>query len=224
MKSEALRRLRGSAALLGLVATVHLAAAAPVAGATDKLGDLSSVLDELRAGGLVIYFRHAQTDPAGASDEEADLTRCATQRNLSAEGRSEAARIGKAFQALGIPVGTVKSSPFCRCKETAQLAFGHFTVNRDLYFAIGTSASDTTRFAQSLRRLLSTAPARGTNAVIVSHTANLREAAGIWPKPEGVAYIFRPWPGGAFEAIAVVTPDDWGRVAKRRASKMTVAR
>jgi hypothetical protein len=66
--------------------------------------------------------------------------------------------------------------------------------------------------------MLSTPPAKATNAVIVSHTANLREAAGIWPKPEGVAYVFRPLPEGKFEAIAMVLPEDWGRVAGLKSS------
>jgi phosphohistidine phosphatase SixA len=216
MKHDALRRLLRIATLLGLIAAVHAAIAAPVA--AQKLADLGAVLGELRKGGLVVYFRHALTDQAGATDEEADLTKCATQRNLSAAGREQAAQIGNAFKALGIPVGTVTTSPFCRCKDTAQLAFGHFAINNDLYFSIGTDASDTRRFTKSLRRMLSTAPATPTNAVIVSHTANLREAAGIWPATEGVAYVFRPLPGGQFEAIARVMPDDWGNVARLESS------
>jgi broad specificity phosphatase PhoE len=82
--------------------------------------------------------------------------------------------------------------PFCRCKDTAQLAFDRSAVNGDLYFALGTDARETTRFSESLRRMLSTAPATATNAVVVSHTANLREA------------------------IAMVLPEDWDRIAHLR--------
>jgi phosphohistidine phosphatase SixA len=204
--------------LIGLAATMNMVAAATIANAADKLDALESVLGELRKGGLVIYFRHAQTDQQGFSDEAADLTKCETQRNLSAEGREQATQIGKAFRALRIPVGTVTSSPMCRGKETANLAFGRFVVSNALYSAIGASASDTNRFAESLRRMLSTPPAAATNSVIVSHNSNLREATGIWPKPEGVAYVFRPLPGGKFEAIAMVLPEDWGNVAQLKAS------
>jgi phosphohistidine phosphatase SixA len=204
-------------AFIAIVAATSLAFPA-FANAEDKLGDLGAVLGELRAGGLVIYFRHASTDQTGATDEDADLAKCETQRNLSAAGREQATKIGRAFQALGIRVGTVTTSPFCRCKDTAQLAFGRFSVSSDLYFALGTDAAETKRFAQSLRGMLSTPPAKQTNAVIVSHTANLREAAGIWPKPEGVAYVFRPLPGGKFEAIATVLAEDWGKLAKLKSS------
>ena len=204
--------------LVGIAATMNLAGPTVPASAADKLADLRSVLGELRKGGFVIYFRHGATDQTGPSDEAADLMKCETQRNLSAQGREQATQIGKAFQALKIPVGTVTTSPFCRCKDTAKLAFGRFTVSNDLYFAIGTNAGETKRFTQSLRGMLSTPPAKATNAVIVSHTANLREAVGIWPKPEGVAYVFRPLPGGKFEPIAMVLPEDWATVAKLKSS------
>ncbi len=194
------------AALLGLQTTA--------ASAEDKpLAELSSVLGELRHGGFVIYFRHAATEQTDATDEMADLTRCETQRNLSPEGQAQAAQIGKAIKALDIPVGTVAASPFCRTKDTAQLAFGRVTVNKDLYFVISTDAGETKRLADSLRRMLSTLPANGTNSVLVSHSANLREAAGIFAKPEGAAYVFRPLPNGKFEAVARILPEDWTRVA-----------
>lgn len=174
------------------------------------LPGLSSVLAELRKGGLVVYFRHGATDvSSGASDEKADLARCDTQRNLSARGREQVASIGKAFRALGIPVGTVLSSPFCRCKDTAQIAFGRYTVDSNLYFAIGVGPEERAKLTQGLKQELSRIPTGATNAILVSHTANLQEAAGIWPKPEGVAYVFRPLPGNRFEPLAMVLPDEW---------------
>lgn len=84
----------------------------------------SSTLDALRAGGLVIVFRHAATDQSRPDREPVDLADCATQRNLSAAGRADARAIGAAFRDLGIPVGTVWTSPYCRARDTARLAFG----------------------------------------------------------------------------------------------------
>src|SRR5207247_2594884 len=52
------------------------------------------------------------------------LDECSTQRNLSEEGRAQARRVGAAFAARGIPIGRVLSSQWCRCLETARLAFG----------------------------------------------------------------------------------------------------
>ena len=177
---------------------------------------LGAVLGELRNGGLVIYFRHTATEQSSATDEAADLGRCETQRPLSAEGRAQAQAIGKSVKALGIPIGRVEASPFCRTKDAARLAFGRFAVNADLSFVISTDAAETERLGNSLRRMLSTPPARGTNTVLVSHSANLREAAGIFAKPEGVAYVFRPLAGGGFKAIATILPGDWARAAAKR--------
>jgi len=50
--------------------------------------------------------------------------------------------------------------------------------------------------------------------VLVSHSANLREAAGIFAKPEGAAYVFRPLPDGKFEAVARILPQDWSGAAQ----------
>jgi len=220
MSSSMLRWLAKRAALVGLATSVSCIALGVIAASPGSdLGDLRSVLGELRMGGLVIYFRHGATDRTGTGDEAADLAMCETQRNLSAEGRVQAVRIGKSFKALRIPVGTITTSPFCRTKDTAKLAFGRLTVSNDLYFAIGTSALDTKRFAESLRAMLSTLPASATNSVIVSHSANLREATGFWPKREGMAYVFRPLPGGRFEAIAMIPPEEWSEVAGLETTK-----
>ena len=191
---------------------------ATTASAAEKPADLSSVLSELRKGGYVIYFRHGPTDLTGANDESADMLKCETQRNLSAAGREQATQIGQAFRALRIPVGTVTASPFCRTQDTAKLAFGRFTVSNDLYLTLGVDADETRRVSESLRRMLSNPPAKATNAVIVSHMSNLREATGIWPKPEGVAFVFRPLAGGQFEVVARVLPEEWSQVSRLASS------
>ena len=82
----------------------------------------------LQRGGNVVYFRHADTGPASPEPPTVDLTRCETQRNLNDNGRAQAQEIGRQFRRLRIPVGAVLSSQFCRCKDTAQLAFGRFEV------------------------------------------------------------------------------------------------
>lgn len=204
--------------LIGLTAALNLVVPITAVSAADNPAELSAVLGELRKGGFVIYLRHAVTEQDGPRDKTADLAKCETQRNLSAEGREQAAQIGKAIRALDIPIGSVTTSPFCRAKDTAKLAFDRFTVNNDLYFAIGPRHPEMKRLTESLRRMLSTPPAKATNNIIVSHSANLREAAGIWPKPEGVAYIFRPLPEGRFEAVAMVLPEDWVKAAKLKLS------
>ena len=82
------------------------------------LDQLSSdqLLNELKRGGYVIYFRHATTqrDYADQADPSLDLNDCSTQRKLSIDGIEEAQTIGLAFAKKEIPVGTVITSQYCR--------------------------------------------------------------------------------------------------------------
>lgn len=75
----------------------RLSAVAPDSAAGQQL------VQRLRAGGLVLFFRHADTrgEPCDRSFRVGDRT---GQRKLSLAGRQQAARIGPALQALGIPV------------------------------------------------------------------------------------------------------------------------
>ena len=172
------------------------------------------LVEALRGGGYVVYFRHATTDSSQADTDRENLERCDTQRNLSAEGRRMARDIGQAFRALGIRVGKVISSPYCRAVDTAELAFGRPEKSASLYFAIGADREARAQLSADLRRMLATAPAAGTNTVLVSHHANLKEATGLWPKREGDAHVFRPRPGGAFEHVGEAGPEDWPRWAR----------
>ena len=80
--------------------------------------------DRLRMGGLVILMRHASTEPGLGDPRGFRLDDCATQRNLSDLGREESRRVGARFRAERVPVAKVYTSPWCRCRETAKLAFG----------------------------------------------------------------------------------------------------
>lgn len=74
----------------------------------------------LRLGGHLALMRHALAPGAGDPPDFV-LEDCATQRNLSQEGRDQAARIGAEARANGITAARVLSSQWCRCLETANL-------------------------------------------------------------------------------------------------------
>lgn len=78
----------------------------------------------LRQGGHVVLLRHALTTPGVGDPPDMRLEDCSTQRNLSEEGRAQARRIGEGFREFRVPVDRVLSSEWCRCIETAALAFG----------------------------------------------------------------------------------------------------
>jgi broad specificity phosphatase PhoE len=77
----------------------------------------------LQAGGVAILLRHAVTEPGVGDPPGYRLDDCATQRNLSAEGRAQAARIGRMLSERAVRVDSVLSSRWCRCLDTARLAF-----------------------------------------------------------------------------------------------------
>ena len=88
--------------------------------------DLNQELSlELKKGGKLIFIRHAYA-PGGGDPANFDINNCDTQRNLSKEGRDQAKKIGNFFKENDVPIFKVFSSEWCRCKETAKLAFTNF--------------------------------------------------------------------------------------------------
>ncbi|MEM6758797.1 MAG: histidine phosphatase family protein [Pseudomonadota bacterium] len=157
----------------------------------------------LRSGGHVIYFRHAATTWSGV--DQIDWPR-ARQRLLSDLGIAQSERIGAAFRSEGFPVGEVLASPFARCRDMAQIAFGRVEVRMELLGLLSDSDGRAARIAY-LRDKLTTPPAAGTNRVIVSHRSNVAEVAGA-NLAEGEAIITRPVRNG-FDRVAQWMPEDW---------------
>ena len=87
-----------------------------------------NLINQLDDGGKLIFIRHAYApgngDPAGFN-----LNDCSTQRNLSDDGRKQAQRIGEFFNKNKIEIDKVLSSEWCRCKETAKIAFKNYSTN-----------------------------------------------------------------------------------------------
>ncbi len=82
----------------------------------------------LRAGACVIMVRHAQTEAGIGDPPNFRLDDCASQRLLSPAGRQQAVRMGEWFRREGLQPGSVWSSAWCRCRDTAELAFGRHRV------------------------------------------------------------------------------------------------
>jgi phosphohistidine phosphatase SixA len=167
-----------------------------------------SLSNQLRRGGLVLVLRHATTDRSEADGDPVNLDDCGTQRNLSAPGRAEARGIGREVRRLGISVGVVLTSPFCRTRETARLAFSGATMSRAL-LDMG-AESDAGRRNQTLavRRLLGTKPAAGTVTVLVTHGSVVADVTGT-TIGEGESLVFRPHGDRRFDLIGRIDPDQW---------------
>lgn len=198
------------------VSTLLVCLAAGVAVAEPGVPDAADALQSgqlvqaLRQGGLVIYFRHADTGPA-YQEQGIDLARCETQRNLNDKGRREASDIGKQFGRLQVPVGEVRASQFCRCRETAELAFAKASIDPVLTGVSRAPEAADRRAAASagLKRLLAARPAAGTNTILVSHGYNLWDAEGFHLGTQGEAAVYRPDGSGGYALLARLQPGDW---------------
>lgn len=125
----------------------------------------------LRAGGCVLLLRHAQTVPGIGDPPQFRLDRCDTQRNLSEAGRAQAQRIGEWLRSQRLDPTAVRSSAWCRCIDTAQLALGRHTVWPALNSTFGDRLNQTDESA-TLRAALEKIPA-GQFELWVTHQVNI---------------------------------------------------
>ena len=185
-----------------------LAAALPVAAdpSPETLAG-PALLQALKAGGLILYFRHTSTDFGQNDDAMTGYEDCARQRNLTERGREEARRIGAALKRLDIPVGEVLASPFCRTRETAKLIFGRAEVSPAVRGGPARPDSDD-RYGE-LRKLLATPPRAGTDLAIASHGNPFHAVGDAAYLAEGEAAVIRPLGGQGFRIVARIPKDGW---------------
>jgi broad specificity phosphatase PhoE len=150
----------------------------------------------LEGGGQVVLMRHAITTPGVGDPPGMRLDDCSTQRNLTDAGRLDARRVGEAFRARGIAVARVLSSPWCRCLETARLAFG----TAEPWPPLGNLFGRPEARDDQVRRMRALVGERTTagNLVLVSHGSTISALTGVSL--------------GTAESV-VVTPQGSGRFA-----------
>lgn len=180
--------------------------APPLAGA--------ALLERLRAGGLVLFVRHFhKAMPEGSRDAlrkrhedltPADLADCQQQHLLSDFGAARAREVGEAVRALGIPIGVVLSSPYCRCLDSARALAGREpdAVHMELGSRLPSSGT------RGLEALLEKVPEGGRNTWIFGHGD-----ATTWTSylPEGGALVFEPVEGARPRWLGKLYPYDWLR-------------
>jgi broad specificity phosphatase PhoE len=179
----------------------------------DKM-DSKELLSELQQGGYVIYFRHAQTEKDYADQVKANVDDCSTQRTLSEQGWQQAISIGNAFADADIPIGEVISSEYCRAWQTASLAFGQYEKDSALNFLPfeDYTPEQMEEMKANVTPLLTAMPENSTNTVIVGHDDLFEAATGIYPDPQGMAYIVKPDGNGGFEVMANMLPEEWSEL------------
>ena len=75
----------------------------------------------LRKPGHVVLLRHSNAPGSQTEPNDMNFKDCSIQRNLDADGKAQAARIGDAFRKHGIAKLQLIASQYCRAIETAKL-------------------------------------------------------------------------------------------------------
>jgi broad specificity phosphatase PhoE len=187
---------------LGLVLVVGLTLMpAATAGASEHLWTL------LKAGGQVVLIRHAITTPGVGDPPGMRLDDCSSQRNLTDEGRRDARRLGEAFRARGLPVDRVLSSPWCRCLETARLAFGAAEPWSPLSNLFGRPEQR----AEQVRQMQALVGEQrtGGNLVLVSHGSTISVLTGVSLDTSEMVVV-TPLGGGQFTVAGRLRLMQWG--------------
>jgi phosphohistidine phosphatase SixA len=162
------------------LALILLLLAAPAAHATEAGWAL------LRDGGRVVLLRHARTNGSG-DPANFDIAKCATQRNLSERGKQQAGEIGSLFAARAAPVERVLSSRYCRCLDTARIAFES---EPEPFAALDPPDADPEKQAAQLAAIVSEVRnySGNDNMVMVTHLEDITALTGVSPR-EGEAVI-----------------------------------
>ena len=194
-------RPRTSRLLFAAAALIALLAAPPISTAQTDAWAL------LRQPGHVAFMRHSDApgfggygDPPGFKLED-----CATQRNLSEEGRAHARRTGEAFRKHGVVFDRVLSSPWCRCKDTALLAMGRAAeVFPPLSNLVGRGEHRDAQ-VKALKAYLAGLDGN-TRVLFVTHGIVINALTGISPA-SGEMVIVKPGSGGEPHVVARLKAD-----------------
>jgi hypothetical protein len=137
-------------------------------------------------GGYILVFRHADREAWGdtrgfdayelATATLAEESSFARATCLTEQGKEEAKLIGKVFELLGVDISYVVSSPSCRARQTAQIAFGSIDrISNSLLHRSAMMPSQHDIFDARLRDILvALTPTAPANIVLSGHSSTLK--------------------------------------------------
>lgn len=154
----------------------------------------------LQSGGKVVLVQHAKLDESVGDPFSLDPS-CFIERNLSDEGRHQAQTIGQAFRDQQINIAAVWTSPHCRTKDTAKLAFGEYEIKPELRLIRALTEEQAKLNINQLKKIIGDYQGQG-NLVLVTHRPNIAELIHQRVQPGYVAVI-EPLGDGLFDLIAI---------------------
>ena len=142
-----------------------------------KADSKKKIIENLKEGGKLIFIRHAYAPGVGDPDNF-NINDCFTQRNLSESGRIQSKKIGNFFIENRIKIKNVYSSEWCRCKETASIAFKNFKTKSFLnsFFSSKSEQNKKNQMVNFKKFLLKWD--KKTNLVFVTHYVVISEILG----------------------------------------------
>ena len=140
----------------------------------------NELISQLQDGGKLIFIRHAYA-PGSGDPNNFNLDDCSTQRNLSKEGKNQAKFIGEFFKKNQIKIDKVLSSEWCRCKETASIAFSNYEIKSFLnsFFSSKFSNNKDSQILK-LKRYINNWESK-KNLVLVTHYVMIAEILDYAP-------------------------------------------
>jgi len=120
-----------------------------------------------------------------------------------ARSGADARRVGATFRTRGISLGRVLSSPWCRCLETARLAFGRAEVWPPLSNLYDNRAHEAEQM-RALKEIAGRRPAGG-NLLLVTHGSVVLPLTGIQPAPAELV-VLTPEGPDRFRVAGRLTP------------------
>ena len=139
-----------------------------------------NLINQLQDGGKLIFIRHAYA-PGNGDPSNFNLNDCSTQRNLNEDGRKQAKDIGKFFRKNKIKIDKVLSSEWCRCKETANIAFEDFSTNSFLNsFYSSNYAKNKDKQVKALKDYIEKFE-KNKNLILVTHFVMISEVLNYSP-------------------------------------------
>jgi len=120
-------------------------------------------------GSKVILIRHSLA-PGGGDPAGFKINDCKTQRNLNRVGINQSKKIGKLFKKNKVLIDQVLSSQWCRCKDTAQYAFGNYKEFTALNSTFQSPYNkNETKQLKELYSFVKKWDGKGKNLVLVTH-------------------------------------------------------
>jgi phosphohistidine phosphatase SixA len=177
-----------------------------IAVAPSAFADESSAraLAALRAGGHYGLVRHAKA-PGRSDPDNFRLGDCATQRNLDAAGRAQAAAIGAGLRRAGVTIFKLYASRWCRAMETAELLAVGDVEPLDVLNSIHGRPEREIEQTKHLRALVAQ-PITTPSVLLVTHHDNIAALTRIVTR-EAEIVVVKPMGAGKFDIVGRIPPD-----------------